>query len=289
MITIARRATLGLLAVVCLIGSPIGCGDDGGGTTGRRVALEVRIASPSAVTAFASSSGWTVELTKAELSTGAMYFFDGAPLLSGVVPGPSPARRLFGVRATDVRGLFGVRAAHAHPGHYVRGEARGELLAPTSVDLRTSTSLGVGTGVTGMTRSATFSFHAPATGPFAASLGGSVVLLEGTATRGADARRFRAEIGAEDLGATAGRGSGGASAEPVSIEGCPFAEVDVQADGVVTVTVDVALWFDQVDFTDVAVAADDVPVTLGPDDVARRALVRGMKAAAAYDFTYAPR
>ena len=64
-----------------------------------------------------------------------------------------------------------MKSAFAHPGHYVPGNAKGEMLTAYSADLLAGGMLGTGDGVTGLVRSATFSYATPATGPAAAELG----------------------------------------------------------------------------------------------------------------------
>ena len=58
------------------------------------------------------------------------------------------------------------------------GAARGEMLSPTSFDLaRGETALGMGSGVSGQVRSATFTFQTPAAGPIAPALGVHVAVV----------------------------------------------------------------------------------------------------------------
>jgi hypothetical protein len=239
-------ATLAAAAAV-----PCSCSSTGeGGTSGKRIALTVKVAgSPEATAPFTNAQGWTIMLSKALAATGALYYYDGATILSmSAPPRRSPAPRLWHAVHDVVE-----RTAFAHPGHYVPGEARGEYLAPSSVDLRTETVLGRGDGVSGIVRSATFSFGSPAAGPFAAQLGTHVVVLEGTATKAAETRVFRAEIDAADVR--------DARSQP-AVEGCPFAETDMQKDGVVTLTVKIAQWFDQVELDAVPKSEDGAPVAI---------------------------
>lgn len=249
----------------------VGCSSSEDSTTGKRVALDVKIAaSPASKAPFTNASGWTVKLDKMLIATGAVYFYDGEIIFSQRPR--SPLQRV---------GDFFVPLAHAHPGHYVPGNAKGEMLTPSSADLLAGDSmLGRGNGVSGFVRSATFSFSTPAQGPQAAALGANVAVVEGTATQGAETRVFRAEVAAAEILNT--------KSLP-QVEGCPFAHVDVQADGVVTITVDGKLWFDQVDFAKEAKSTDGKPVPLAADGVARNGLVRGLKAGLAYAFVFAPK
>ncbi len=242
---------------------PIACNEEeGSGTTGRRVALDVKIAADSKE--LTNAKGWKIVLGKAVVSTGPLYFYDGETLFAGAAPRPR---------------FELVRSAFAHPGHYVPGNAKGELRTASSIDLLAGASLGAGDGVTGLVQSATFSFGAPATGPLAAELGPNVVVLEGTATKDVETRPFRAEILADDV-----KNDKGAP----QVEGCPFVRADVQGDGVVTITVKVSQWLDQVDFTDVPKSEGGTPVVMTAG-LARNQLVRGMKGGLAYVFAFAPR
>jgi len=263
--TFLRLVTSLSFASVALVVGPIACSDgEGSGTTGRRVALDVQIAASPESKQFTNAKGWSISLTKAAVSTGAFYFYDGEPLFAGGVPRPS-------------RGL--VKAAYAHPGHYVAGNAKGEMLTPSSADLLAGAALGSGHGVTGMVRSATFAYSTPATGPVAAELGASVVVLEGSATKDTETRIFRAEIAADELKDARG---------DLAIEGCPFATTDMQDDGTVTITIDLPMWMQQVDLTEVPASADGKPVLLS-SGIARNQLVRAVKGGLSYRFAFTPR
>jgi len=265
---IARVFSASMLAFsVLVVGGPIaGCADDdgGSGTTGKRIALEVKIAASSDSKQFTNTQGWAVAITKADIATGALYFYDGATLFAG--------------RNTPAKWSM-VRTAHAHPGHYVPGNARGEMRTSSSADLMVGAALGKGDGISGPVRSATFTFGTPPSGgPAASELGANVIVLEGTAAKGAEIRVFRAEILPDEV--KDGKGI-------MQIEGCPFAETDMQANGVVTVTIKIPMWFEQVAFDAVPASTDGKPVLL-TDGLARNQLVRGTKAGLAYSFAYAP-
>jgi len=255
-------------ASAVLASVPSACSSAEDGTSGKRILLDVKVASPEARDGFTNALGWKVTFEKAYVATGALYYFDGATIFSLRAPHPSPPP------------FFGIRSAFAHPGHYVPGNAKGEYLAGSSADLRIETMLGTGNGVSGPTRSATFSFQAPAAGPHAAELGAHVAVFVGAATKGGETRAFRAEIDAADVANTK---------NAPSVEGCPFVETDMQADGVVTVTLKPSLWFDQVDFALVPKGDGASPVLLAPDEAPRKALARGMKAGLGYVFSYTAR
>lgn len=244
--------------------------DGGSGTGGRRITLGAVVTSSTLKAPFTNSMGWNVSLTKAFVSTGAFYYYDGATIFSSNTPRRAPLDRLLDV----VR----IKTAFAHPGHYVPGNAMGQFLTPSSADLLTSNVLGTGDGVSGIVRSATFSFQTPAAGPFAGELGTHVAVLEGTATKGGDSRPFRAEIDAADIVNTENANA---------VEGCPFTETTMETDGTVTVTVAMTQWFDQVEFDSIPASTDGQPVLMPADAIGRNELVRGMKEGLAYVFSYA--
>lgn len=260
-----------LAALVAAAALPVACGADDAGTSGRRIALALKVTgSAEARAPFTNAQGWTITLSKAVISTGALYYYEGATIFSMRAPPPrSPAERLWEV--------FGEPTAFAHPGHYIAGTAKGEYLTPSSVDLRTETPVGRGEGISGVVRSATFAFGAPAAGPFALDLGAHVAVLEGTATKAAETRIFRAEIDAADIKNTTGA---------IAVEGCPFVETEMTTDGVVTLTVKLGQWFDQVELDAVPVSTDGKPVLIPTSVIARNELVRGMKEGLGYSFAY---
>src|SRR5688500_16594045 len=54
------------------------CGADSE-TSGRRVVLGTRVELASDAASLTTAAGWSVTLTRAVVSTGAFYYFDGAP------------------------------------------------------------------------------------------------------------------------------------------------------------------------------------------------------------------
>lgn len=261
--------SLTLAVTTLVLVAPLGCGDESAATTGRRVTLELRArGSAGATKPFTTTKGFRLTLTKALLATGATTYYDGATIFSGARPRRPPG----------LLQRLAIKSAFAHPGHYVPGAARGEVLTPSSIDLTQEAPLGSGEGTSGIVRSATFSFGAPPAGPQAALLTGNVALLEGTAEKDGVVHAFRAEVSADEVR----NGKGG-----LDIEGCPFAETDLQTDGVVTLTVGVEAWLDNVDFG--SVPAGTTPTLLPAEGLAKNQLTRGMKAATPYSFSFAPR
>jgi hypothetical protein len=233
------------------------CGDDGETTSGKRVVLDTRVEAEQL--SFTNGYGWNVTVDRALVSIGPLGYLEGAVV----------AQR-----------WWAIREAHAHPGHYEAGGTIGEMLTPTSVDLvQGMADLGTGPGITGTALSARFTFQAPPEGPFAGELGTNVVLIEGSATSASETRAFRAVATVDDVL------EGGAPA----VVGCAFEKGSIGADGTVTVHLRPSVWLDQVDFALVPASADAAPLELARDQTPHKAFVRGLKKAAAYGFSYAPR
>lgn len=241
-------------------------------TSGRRVALTTSVALDASVTsAFQTAAGWTITLSKALLATGPFYYFDGAPPLVRLER--APRARQYALH------VLGLGTAHAHPGHYQSGNALGQMLEPWSVDLLAGTSeLPAGEGVTGSYRSARFSFVAPAAGPMAGELAGHAALVEGRAEKpGEAARTFRAVADLSEVARSAARGE---------VEGCVFSELEIESDGRVTVEVNPRIWFELVDFSQLAAATAQEPVEFPEDSQPRIAFAQGLAQLSAYRFSY---
>ena len=146
-----------LATAIIAAGALAACGSD----TGRsRVAFDVSVVSEP-VSAQPNEFGYTVELTRAELRSARLAFFEGDPLFTKSWP-----QRL---------GEFFVPSAYAHPGHYTPGEALADLLVEQTFDLlRTDVQAwGLADGVTGDYASAELDLG---------TAEGAAVVLEGTAT-----------------------------------------------------------------------------------------------------------
>lgn len=263
-------ATLSLLGVVLGAGVQA-CGDDKDGTGGRRVVLHTRFAlSESARAEFQTAAGWTVTLTKALVSAGPFYYFDGTPPLV-VHERQDPWR--FAAR------VLGLASARAHPGHYQAGNAMGQMLGSVSIDLLGGgVQLPDGAGISGVYRSARFTFSEPS-GRGASALEGHVALAVGKAEKHRENPRFFrafADLNAIEKSATRGQ-----------IEGCELTEVDVEHDGTVTVTVDPSVWFNLVDFDDAEEGSADMPADLPEGSQPELAFVLGTTQLSAYKFSYA--
>lgn len=280
-----------LLTVAPLVGAGVtaatGCDDGGDGTatSGKRVTLGTRLEAVSPGEPFTTleGKGWKVTLSQASLATGPLYYFDGVAAFTQA-PAPRPRWRW--------SSLLGPSVAWAHPGHYVPGEARGQVLQPWSADLFAGpVELPAGEGISGLYRSGRFAFATPTAGPAAASLGTSVAAVAGVAEKDGVTVHFKMSA---DLATLAARATEG------RVEGCAFDEVDVQQNGTVTVSVTPSVWFNLVDFTGVAPGSADAPTTLtavvaGATDAAVIAannaylgFVIGLAQTTAYRFRFSP-
>ncbi|APR82983.1 putative lipoprotein [Minicystis rosea] len=260
--------TVALSALALSTGAALSaCGSDS--TTGIRVTLKTRIVADDGVKApFTNAYGWSIQLQKVAISVGALYYFDGAPIFSAGLP---PRLHL---------GDFLLRSAHAHPGHYQTGNAMGQMLTPSSVDLALGDAdLPAGEGTSGIFRSGRFVFGDKPTGSAASTLGDYVVLLEGEAKKDSMTRVFRAAGALADTLDSYG--------EP-KLDGCAFDEdeIDVEANGTVTVHIKPSVWLDQSEFDEVPESTDGTPVELTPDEEAFKGFVRGLKKGSAVVFSY---
>lgn len=274
-----RRCAAGLAVCLsfasALLGSvTAGCGDASGDeTSGRRVSLRFKVeATPESTTAFYNAYGWSVQLSRALLSVGSQYFFEGEPNLAvhSLPVTPAPKTSLLWI---------GVREAQAHPGHYDPGAALGEVLNPGSAELVAGPAeLAVGTGVSGWYRSARFTFGSPASGSFEDALGEHVAVAEGTAAKDGKTLHFVAAASRDQLLS--------ADAQLPVVDGCVFGPVEVRADGVVTLTIDLRVWVDQIPFEQIAVPEGGAAATLEPGSVPHKAFLRGLQKADGYGFGF---
>lgn len=262
----AASALAAALALAAL--APACDGDDS--TTGKRLTHATQITlGPEASSAITNSYGWSITLSRVDLSVGALRYFDGAPVTARLDRPRPLLERL---------ARWAIPEAHAHPGHYAPGSAMGEMVEATSVELVAGPArLADSAAVSGSYRSATFAFGAPPAGPLAGELGDAVVLVEGLAEREGEERPFRAAALAADVLDTEG--------EP-EVEGCVFEEADVQESGAIIVLVKPGVWLDQIDFSVVPASADGEPVDLDPEATPHRAFTRGLKKGTAYVFSY---
>lgn len=236
-------------------------------TAEKRVTLATRMVADDSIDApIVNAFGWSLQLSRVALSTGPLYYWNGSPAVARLIP-PGPFH------------FLRIASAYAHPGHYVPGDAMGQMLQSASVDLALgAATLPMGEGVSGIYRSGRFTFSEKPVGDAVEALDGHVVVLEGTGTKGAMQRIFRAEFDIGDLLD---------AATVAEVEGCAFVGApDVQADGTITVHVVPSVWLDQLELDAVPESMDGKPVLLARDSVAFRSLDRGLKKAPGFVFEY---
>lgn len=266
------------LALVLSLGATcvglIACDEDAtNDTSQKRISLTVSAASPPEARAtFTNAYQWAITLSKAELALGAIYFFDGEPIFSQRAPTPgarTPRQR--------VARLF-LGTAHAHPGHYIAGNAVGQMLTLSSFSLLGDTTvLGAGDGVTGSFRSARVTFPESVGGPSAAVLGDKIALFEGVARKGGTSVGFRVSAARGDLLDADGQ---------ARVEGTTIAPAtNVAANAAITLVIDPRQFFDQCEFD--GLPEGETPTDLPTDSDASRNFVRGVKSGPAYVFTVA--
>jgi len=263
-----------------------------GETGGDRVALDTRVELAPDAQSFTTAMGWDVSLSRVLISTGPFYYFDGAPPVvqlgpqqgaprvapDGLRAGPQRAARRARGWPSPLEAL-GLSQAFAHPGHYKAGDALGQMLDSWSIDLLAGAAeLPAGDGVTGVYRSASFSFTAPPEGPMASAMESHAAIAEGIAQReGVPPLRFLATAELGDIERTAADGY---------IDGCEFSELDVAQTGRVTVQINPKVWFDLVDFAELAPPAGDAPVQFPADSQPKIAFALGLAQLSAYKFSF---
>jgi hypothetical protein len=256
---------------------PLAAACSGQGTTGQTVVLHTRVASDlPADRTVTTDLGWTVTVKKALVASGAFYYFDGEPAFT-MAPRRGGWRRAVAIAAAA---LSPIGTAWGHPGHYVAGNARGEMLAPFSEDLLAGAAdLPDGDGITGQVRSGTFSFAVPADGPVTDALGGHVAVTEGSATKDGQTVDFVLTADLADVSK---------NARDAKVTGCTFSEATFTGDGTVTATVKPRIWFNFVDFSELAPGTPEAPTVADPSTTAYVAFALGLVQLSAYEFAYVP-
>ncbi|MBE2252035.1 MAG: hypothetical protein IAE78_21040 [Myxococcus sp.] len=217
----------------------VGCGSTE--QTRRTFPVEVVVSAPSTPL----DSGWTVSELEGAMPLTELRFYEG--------------RVLVGRRWSPVDLL--VATAHAHPGHYVPGEAMAELLVPMPVDLsaRAPQPWAVADAVTGSYGSARLAF------------GGEGVRVRGSATKAGRLVRF--DTGALVLGGP--------------LTGLRFEHELTRAPGTMRLEVDLGVLLARVDFDQAGALPDGAGVVvLDPGSVAFNGFERGVTDAGSYRFTW---
>jgi hypothetical protein len=255
------RKSLRFALIACLAA----CSNDS--TGGRVVALRTQIAADAEIDdTFATATGWEVRLDNAALSLGALYYFEGEPAF--VLRQRTLLQR--------VAQLLGPSVAYAHPGHYVAGQAVGQMIQGAALALASEPAqLPDGNGVTGLYRSARFVFARSEKSD--AALKGAVASVEGTASKGERRVHFQLSASWEDVLRNASNGE---------VNGCVFDEADVQEDGSVQLTVRPRVWLNLVDFDEVASGSASAPTKVAAGETAQLAFAIGVVQLSAYRFSY---
>lgn len=273
-IGITSLALCGVSLMAGALGSACADSESGSGTSGKRIVLQVDATSnPAAKSSFLAASGWNIKLSKAFVGLGGLYFFNGAAAAVGRFDAPAPRHR-----SLNFATWLLIPTAHAHPGHYQPGDALGQFLGAAVVDvLAPQVRLGLGDGVTGLYRSARVTLKAPTaeTGP----LGTQVAFAEGEASKGGKTVFFRLAADTADVAASAVSGN---------VDGCEFEATDVSSDGTVTLTIDPTVWFQLVDFTNVAPGTAATPTEPAKGTDAQLGFAIGLAQIGAYRFTFNP-
>jgi hypothetical protein len=220
----------------------VGCG---GSTTQVRRSFPVEVVATLPSTAL--ESGWTVSDVTGTAQVSGLRFYEGRVL---VARGFNPLDLI-------------IAPAYAHPGHYVAGEARAEVLAPLEVDLasRDVKEWSLANGVTGNYGSAELLF------------GATAMRVRGTATKGATNLRF--DTGAVSL--------------PKPLQGLRF-EYDMTTDpGRVRLEIDLGTLLSRVDFSAAgAMPGPDGVLTFSPSSPAFNGFERGVTDTSSYRLTWQP-
>ncbi|MCY1018464.1 hypothetical protein [Pyxidicoccus sp. MSG2] len=243
---IRRHVLMGALALALS-----GCGSE---AERRTFPVELTGTLPSG----ANERGWTVTLESAHASVGPVRFFNGRVLLSRRAP------------RFDWYSLIG-GTAQAHPGHYVAGDALGEVLTTATVDLLTGAPLGDASAVTGEYGSLELTLATPTASTDAAgALGGHAVRVRGTA-RNADGGAVRFDAVA-DL--------------PAPVAGVRFEKSLGMEAGRVRIAVDLGTWLGRIDFATATDPDADGVYTFPAGSQAQNALVRGVEDTTTYVVTW---
>lgn len=203
--------------------------------------------------------GWTVTLESAHACLGPVRFFEGRVLLS--------SRRM---PRFDGYSLIG-GTAHAHPGHYLPGDAMAEVLTTSTVDLLAGAPLGDANAVTGEYGSVELTLQTPTASTDAAgALGGHAVRVRGTARNGSGGTvRFDAV------------------ADPSApVAGVRFEKSMGMESGRVRIAVDLGSWLGRIDFATATDPDADGIYTFPAGSQAQNALMRGVEDTPTYVVTW---
>jgi hypothetical protein len=293
---VAKHSAVALSGVALLLNAVQLTGCSGSQTTtGKRVSFETWATADQAElkSGFDTSAGWNVHLEQAFVAFDSFYYFDGEPaFVQNTLPVRPLRREIRPASPVDsLLGFLGEGVAHAHPGHYQAGNALGQMLVPGSIDLfATRSELGTGDGVTGRYRSARFTFAEKIVGSAADALGNHVAVVAGTATR-LSARETQSDAGSADplqvhFRLFADYADLAKNVTEGAIDGCEFKAANVQGNGSITLTFKPSIWFDLVDFSDVAPGSVDAPTEVPSGNIAQLGFAVGLVQLTAYHFSF---
>jgi hypothetical protein len=242
------------------------CGSNS--TTGRTVRLRSEIVADAEIEReFETRAGWTVRVSSAALSLGSLYYFDGEPAFV-----QRRERSLW----RHLAELVGPSVAYAHPGHYLEGEAKGQMTQAAVVALSAEpTPLPDGNGITGLYRSGRFVFAESARSD--AELAGAIARVEGSASKDGKTVYFMLSASLADAERNARGGE---------VNGCVFEEAEVEGDGLVTVSVKPSVWLSLVEFDELDSGTPETPTKVAAGESAQIAFSVGVVQLSAYRFVY---
>ncbi|NOZ86075.1 MAG: hypothetical protein GXP49_07395 [Deltaproteobacteria bacterium] len=236
---------LSFFSLTCLFQTS--CGDTGE----QRTSFKMAVSAPDDMgTDFENDLGWKVVLDSASVVIGPIYFFSGEPLFS--------MSRL-------LDWLDPIPTAFAHPGHYVAGEALGQVLDQARIDLLSEMPqvLGTATGVTGLYNSARVYLKPAGDDTYS-------VLVTGTATKDQDHVSFKGELDVE-----------------IKLEGLPCGiHVEPGKAGGMVMFVDPRIWLKRVDFSTLAGPDQDGYMFFEKGTSNHSAFSRGVDNAGAFSFSW---
>lgn len=269
--------------------------DTGCGTTGsRRYAFQASAAGverdASAPFVFENARGWTITLTKANVTIGPIYL-NVAPAIAGTT-------------AWWHKAPLGIRSAKADDSHLADGRQVGEVLARLTVDALSPSLVpfaGAGTIVEEQVRTTEiWLWPPPQITPETVKIDDPTLDVAGEATRGADRVRFRGTLVLDEAWTTDAQ-PGERSAQPVSdlrkVRGVPSVFVPSEG-GELRIRIDPRPLFRGAEFTNLASSPADADGTkilvqsksgkFTTDQVMRN-LYQGLRAATGtYDVRWVP-
>lgn len=261
-----QRLVIVVFSLLLLIFMPIACREDKAETAGEAISIQTGVIGGAsdgpAAGPFTNSKGWTVELTKAEMAVGPIYFYSSAPL------------------AGLWKRIFSPSVAYACPAHaqYDKGAVLGEVLQQCVVDLLSDqiTDTGASDGQKGHCRMFELHIHPP--GEIEAGspqsqfdgLNGYSVWVEGSAEKDGGTIEFEGGLTIPDEGTMR-------IVENIS------ADMNLSDGSSAVVRVLVDAWFTNVDFASLTEIGQSGRYTITEDIQAHTALLSGVRSRYSYE------